>query len=226
MLRMILVIALGTALLVYIVRPTDAQTHSNDDSIYYYQQGRLSAGRIRTQRDLSDAEIQQAVRGFETALRKQPAPYSELEIQQADERHQEDKRQLRERQAEQNFLAGEAYLAKLETQPDYSILDQGLAYKILTTGQGEMPTANARIRLNYQVSRLDGTELDRSTGPTWVSIQSVLPGWRMALRRMPAGSRWRLVVPPHLAYGARGARNKIGPQETLIFDLSLLEVKN
>jgi len=226
LLRLILVMTLGTGLLLFVVSPTDAETHSKDESIYYYQQGRLSADRMQGQGTLSDAEIEQAMRGFEASLKKQASPYSEEVLQQAESRHQEKRIQQREIQAQQNLQAGEQYLAKLETQADYVVLDQGLAYTILSEGQGDIPGANAQVRLNYRLSRLDGTELDRSATPTWMSIQSVLPGWRMALRRMPAGSRWRLVVPAHLAYGERGAGIQIGPQETLIFELSLLEVKN
>ncbi len=42
---------------------------------------------------------------------------------------------------------------------------------------------------------------------------------------MPVGSKWQLFVPPELAYGARGAGDKMGPNATLIFEVELLSIK-
>jgi len=226
LLRLILVMVLGTGLLLFAVSPVDADTHSQDEYIYYYQQGRDAAGRIPIADALSEQQIRDAVRGFEARLKNQASPYTTEQIRQASDDFQGRRFEARLALAEQNLSAGQRYIEELERDPDYVILDQGLAYKILNRGQGEIPAANAQLRLNYQLFHLDGSELDRSNQAAWISIQGVLPGWRMALRHMPAGSRWRLVVPPHLAYGEKGAGDRIGPQQTLIFDISLLEVRN
>ena len=50
-------------------------------------------------------------------------------------------------------------------------------------------------------------------------------GWKEALKLMPAGSKWQVVVPPHLAYGDRGMGRDIGPAATLLFEVELLSVK-
>ena len=56
-------------------------------------------------------------------------------------------------------------------------------------------------------------------------LKSVIPGWKEALKLMPVGSKWRLFIPPELAYGTSGV-GKVGPNETIIFELELLAIKN
>jgi FKBP-type peptidyl-prolyl cis-trans isomerase FklB len=56
-------------------------------------------------------------------------------------------------------------------------------------------------------------------------VNQVIMGWREALKQMPVGSKWELVVPSQLAYGERGVGEVIGPNEVLVFDVELLEIK-
>jgi len=57
------------------------------------------------------------------------------------------------------------------------------------------------------------------------SLSSVIPGMKEALKLMPVGSKWEIVMPPELAYGERGAGREIGPNATLIFELELVGIK-
>jgi FKBP-type peptidyl-prolyl cis-trans isomerase FklB len=54
--------------------------------------------------------------------------------------------------------------------------------------------------------------------------QSIM-GWREAIKQMPVGSKWEVMVPAALAYGERGVGELIGPNEVLVFDVELLEIK-
>jgi FKBP-type peptidyl-prolyl cis-trans isomerase FklB len=54
-----------------------------------------------------------------------------------------------------------------------------------------------------------------------LKLTEVITGWREALKHMPAGSVWEIVVPTAMAYGPRGA-GAIGPNETLVFTLELV----
>jgi peptidylprolyl isomerase/FKBP-type peptidyl-prolyl cis-trans isomerase FklB len=195
------------------------------DRIYYYQQGQRAAERIQDGPELSEAEIQQTVQGFTEALNKQAPAYTAAEIRQAVEFHQAQKQEQWETLIRQNLRAGEQYLTSLESKPGYRFLDYGLAYKIEQAGNGAVAQSNSQVKLKYIGRHLNGEEFDRNDTPTWLSMQGVLPGWRLALQNMPAGSHWTLVIPPHLAYGERGAADRIGPQETLIYDLQLLDVQ-
>ena len=75
---------------------------------------------------------------------------------------------------------------------------------------------------------MNGTEFDSSykTGkPATFPVSGVIKGWNEALQLMPVGSKWQLVLPPDLAYGARGAGSDIGPNSTLIFEVELLSIQ-
>ncbi len=61
--------------------------------------------------------------------------------------------------------------------------------------------------------------------PATFGVTQVIPGWVEALQMMKAGSTWRLYIPSALAYGPQGAGGAIGPNQTLIFDVTLLSVE-
>jgi FKBP-type peptidyl-prolyl cis-trans isomerase FklB len=82
---------------------------------------------------------------------------------------------------------------------------------------------------HYHGTLIDGTVFDSSVErgtPASFPVNGVIAGWVEALQLMPVGSKWRLFVPPGLAYGDRGAGGAIGPNETLIFEVELLEIKS
>jgi FKBP-type peptidyl-prolyl cis-trans isomerase FklB len=137
---------------------------------------------------------------------------------------------LRAKQAEKQQAvtkAGVDFLAKNKDQPGVNTLTNGLQYKILTMGTGEMPKADDMVTVNYQGTHVDGTEFDSSTksGVHEFQANHVIPGWTQALQLMPVGSKWQLFIPSDLAYGPRGHSPTIGPNETLIFEVELLATK-
>ena len=56
------------------------------------------------------------------------------------------------------------------------------------------------------------------------NLTGVIKGWTETLQQMPTGSRWLVWIPPELAYGPSSPSGKIGPNQTLEFDIELLEV--
>ena len=129
--------------------------------------------------------------------------------------------------AETNKKEGAAFLAANATKPGVVTLPSGLQYKILAAGTGPKPTADDRVVCNYRGMLLDNTEFDSSYKrgqPATFPVTGVIKGWTEALQLMPVGSKWQLVLPPDLAYGARGAGDAIGPDETLIFEVELLSI--
>ena len=74
---------------------------------------------------------------------------------------------------------------------------------------------------------VDGRVFDQSKeGQPYESrVDRQISGWQDILPRMREGDRWEIVIPSHLAYGAAGTpRGDIGPNETLVFTIELLEV--
>ena len=101
----------------------------------------------------------------------------------------------------------------------------------LTVGDGEEATPGRQVRVHYVgVAFSTGEEFDASYNrgaPLDFSLGAgrVIAGWDSGVTGMKVGGRRKLVIPPHLAYGDRGAGGVIGPGETLIFVVDLVDVR-
>ncbi|OTJ62433.1 peptidylprolyl isomerase [Pseudomonas aeruginosa] len=71
----------------------------------------------------------------------------------------------------------------------------------------------------------DGQVFDQSESAEWFALDSVIEGWRTALRAMPVGACWRVVIPSAQAYGHEGAGDLIPPDAPLVFEIDLLGVR-
>ena len=128
-------------------------------------------------------------------------------------------------QAEKNLVEGEKFLAENKTKEGVKTTASGLQYKVLTEGEGPSPNAGDTVTVNYRGTLIDGTEFDSSYKrgePATFPLTGVIPGWTEALQLMKKGSKWMLYIPPDLAYGERGAGNRIPPNSTLIFEVELI----
>jgi FKBP-type peptidyl-prolyl cis-trans isomerase FklB len=104
----------------------------------------------------------------------------------------------------------------------------GLQYEVLQSGSGKTPTASSVVVTHYRGVTLKGKTFDSSydrNKPATFPVRNVVAGWTEALQLMKEGDKWKLYVPSKLAYGADGKPPAIGPNEMLIFDLELIEVK-
>lgn len=129
--------------------------------------------------------------------------------------------------AEENKKAGEAFLAENIKKEGVVALDSGLQYKVIKAGDGSKPKKTDTVVCHYRGTLLDGTEFDSSYSrgePAQFRVDQLIPGWTEALQLMPSGSKWELYIPSYLAYGARQA-GQISPNSTLIFELELIEIK-
>jgi FKBP-type peptidyl-prolyl cis-trans isomerase FklB len=127
-----------------------------------------------------------------------------------------------------NKAEGEAFLAANKNNSGVVTLPDGLQYKILTDGTGEMPGPDDTVTVNYRGTFIDGKEFDssaRAGHPAQFRVGGVIRGWTEALTQMKAGSKWQLFIPAELAYGERGNRS-IPPDTTLIFEVELLSVEH
>ena len=103
----------------------------------------------------------------------------------------------------------------------------GLKYEVLAEGSGPHPGPTDMVQVHYHGTTLDGTVFDSSIdrgNPTSFPLNRVIKGWTEGLQLMQVGAKYRFIIPPELAYGERGAGNKVGPDETLIFEVELLEI--
>ena len=135
--------------------------------------------------------------------------------------------QRREEEAKVLAAEGESFLAENAKRAEVTVTASGLQYEVLTTGEGEKPTAESKVRTHYHGTLINGDVFDSSYDrgePAEFPVGGVIKGWTEALQMMPVGSKWRLYVPHDLAYGERGAGASIAPYSTLIFDVELLAI--
>jgi len=120
---------------------------------------------------------------------------------------------------------GLIYQADYRKKPDVNVLPGNLMYRVIKDGTGDKPGDLSQVVVRYQGHLIDGTEFDATPeGKTaTIKLSEVISGWREALKHMPAGATWEIVVPPTLAYAHRGAGG-VGPNETLVFNVELVAV--
>jgi len=124
---------------------------------------------------------------------------------------------------------GAAFLKDNMAREGVMVTDSGLQYEVVTDAEGPKPTVDDTVSVHYVGTLMDGTEFDSSIArgePASFPLKGVIPGWTEGLQLMNVGSKYRFVIPSDLAYGDRGAGEAIGPGETLIFEVELLEIKS
>lgn len=132
-----------------------------------------------------------------------------------------------QKEAQANLEKGNAFLEENKGREGVITTESGLQYEILKEGDGPKPAAEDQVKVNYHGTLIDGTVFDSSVErgePVTFGVSQVIPGWTEALELMPVGSKWKLYIPANLGYGERGAGGDIGPNETLIFEVELLEI--
>ena len=126
-----------------------------------------------------------------------------------------------------NMEAGEVFLAENGKRDSVVTLPSSLQYEIIKQGDGPKPSANNTVTCHYHGTTIKGEVFDSSVKrgqPASFPLNAVIKGWTEALQLMPVGSKWKLYLPPHLAYGEQQAGALIGPNSTLIFEVELLGI--
>jgi FKBP-type peptidyl-prolyl cis-trans isomerase FklB len=108
-------------------------------------------------------------------------------------------------------------------------LPSGIQYSVIKKGDGsETPSIDSLVTVNYRGMLIDGTEFDSTWAhgaPVSFTVKHVIPGWQYVIPHMHVGDRWKVVIPPSLAYGEQGLLPRIGPNQALVFDIELLDIK-
>lgn len=133
---------------------------------------------------------------------------------------------LQEDLKDRNAELGNKFLEENAKKEGVITLESGLQFEILEQGTGDIPTINDTVKVIYEGSLLNKDVFDstKDTGAIDLQLAETILAWQEALQLMPVGSRWKLYIPHHLAYGEYGAQPMIQPNSTLIFIIELLEI--
>ncbi|PAV24795.1 FKBP-type peptidyl-prolyl cis-trans isomerase FklB [Tamilnaduibacter salinus] len=202
----------------------------NQDQRVSYGMGVVLGERMKN--DIPDLQLEQFMQGIQDGHEGGDAPQmSQKEIQAALQAYQKKMQQQQmkkmEKVAKENKAEGEQFLAENGERDGVTTTDSGLQYEILEEGNGPKPSQSDQVKVHYTGELLDGKVFDSSRErgePVTFKLSQVIPGWTEGLQLMNEGARYKLYIPSDLAYGPGGNRS-IGPNETLVFDVELLEVK-
>lgn len=127
------------------------------------------------------------------------------------------------------LAASEAFLTENGQRAGVVTLESGLQYEIIESGPagGESPALSNSVVAHYHGTLTDGTVFDSSVErgtPATFGVSQVIAGWTEALQIMKVGDKWRLFIPPGMAYGESSPTPAIPPNSALIFEVEMLEI--
>jgi FKBP-type peptidyl-prolyl cis-trans isomerase len=121
------------------------------------------------------------------------------------------------------------FLKDYGARPDVKKTADGLMYRVIKAGTGATAQGPAdMVTVYYKGNTIDGKVFDKTEDgkPASFPAGQLIPGWVEALTMMKEGDAWELVIPSNLGYGPEGAGGAIGPNQTLVFEMTLLKVQH
>lgn len=183
-------------------------------------------------KDFPNMDLDALKQGLAEAVKGAEGQLSEADmrtaIQAGQKKAMEARKATQAAAGEKNKAAGEKYLAANAKKDGVKTTDSGLQYSVLTKGKGKSPKATDTVSVHYHGTLPDGSVFDSSVDrgtPATFALNRVIPGWTEGVQLMKTGAKYRFFVPEDLAYGERSPSPKIGPNQVLIFDVELLEIK-
>lgn len=184
----------------------------------------LSIGNNFRGSGIRDLQVEDFMKGLADAMEEKQPAVAYAEAKEVINRYFAG---LRKERQEINKKAGEEFLRVNKGRAGVVELPSGLQYQVLKQGDGAKPSAADKVKCHYHGTLINGVVFDSSVQrgqPAVFGVGEVIPGWTEALQRMRVGSKWRLFIPPSLAYGERGGGEMIEPDSTLIFDVELMDI--
>lgn len=202
-----------------------SDTFDTDEKRVSYGIGRQMGDQLLAS-NIPELSIELVTTGLRDAFTQQPSQVDEAALQQAFQGLQARMQAAAEEAAKAAGQAGADFLEQNAERPGVITLESGLQYEVVTEGEGATPDASSTVRTHYEGTLIGGEIFDSSYKrgePAEFPVGGVIAGWTEALQLMREGAKWRLFIPPQLAYGGRAA-GSIPPHSTLIFDIELIKV--
>ncbi len=226
--RTLLVAALAISLPALAAKPAPAPAYKTEADKAAYGIGYFT-GQANAQH-LDSLNVDAYVNGFRDAYAKKQPTIPEDELRAVLESFRQKLAAEATAKAEQEALANkkkaEEYLAANGKKAGVTTTASGLQYEVLTQGNGAKPKPSDIVKVHYHGTLTDGSVFDSSVQrgePASFQLDQVIDGWVEGLQLMPVGSKYRLTLPPALAYGEQGA-GPIPPSSVLVFEVELLSI--
>ena len=179
-----------------------------------------------------DVDVNTVIRAIQDGYAKRPSSVPEAEMktvlgQMRDKMIGEAKTRY-EAAARDNKAKSDRFLAENRSKKGIVVLPSGIQYRVIEEGTGRKPTTTSQVTVHYRGSLSSGLEFDSSFArgqPASFKVDTVIDGWKEILPLMKVGDHWQVFLPPEKAYGMRGQAPVIGPNEALVFDIKLIDVK-
>lgn len=192
-----------------------------------YGVGRQLGDQLRNN-PFKEFDITAVQAGIADALAEASSQVSEEDLNEAFSVVSKKLQELEQAAAKEASAEGEKFLAENAKRDEVTVTESGLQYEVITSGEGEKPSAESTVSVHYHGTFANGDVFDSSVErgqPAEFPVNGVIPGWTEALQLMTEGSKWKLTIPYNLAYGERGSQGAIPPYATLVFDVELLSIK-
>lgn len=200
-----------------------ADKPSSNDQDLAYSLGASLGERLR--QEVPGLQLDALVEGLRQAYQDKPLKLDKARMQHILEQHEKQANAASEQtQVDQLKAVETRFMANERARKGVHELPEGILYSELVAGTGAQPKATGKVQVRYVGKLPDGSVFDQNQQPQWFSLDSVIEGWQVALPKMKAGGKWRLVIPSAQAYGAEGAGDLIAPYTPLVFEIELLSV--
>lgn len=133
----------------------------------------------------------------------------------------------KEELANKNLIEGKEYISKFCESSDVVVLPEGIAYEILTFGNGELISLDDKFECHYHGTNIKGEVFDSSVnrGKTAVfTLSKLIKAYQLVVPKLPIGTKFKMVTPSEFAYKGEHISKEIGPNSTLIFEVELLQI--
>ncbi|MCK7595269.1 FKBP-type peptidyl-prolyl cis-trans isomerase N-terminal domain-containing protein [Pseudomarimonas salicorniae] len=179
-----------------------------------------------------DVDIATVIRAIQDGHAKRNPAVSEADMRGALEAMQakmlEQAKSEFERVSNENKSKSDAFLAQNRAKSGVVALPSGIQYRVIEEGTGARPAPTSDVQIHFRGSLHTGQEFASTyTGNQAVSMkvsENPIPGLREVLPLMKQGSRWEIFLPADQAYG-NSPRSPVGPNQAVVFDVKLIEVK-
>lgn len=178
-----------------------------------------------------DVDLQTVIRAIQDGFAKRQPAIPDEQMREAmavlRDKLQAEARTRLEALARENKAKSDKFLAENKSKKGIVVLPSGIQYRVIEDGTGKRATPTSEVSVHYRGSLSSGLEFDSSFQrgqPVSFKVDSVIDGWKEVLPMMKVGDHWQVFLPPEKAYGLRG-QGPIGPNEALVFDIKLVDVK-